>query len=221
MKRKLVLFGIGDIAQLADYYFSKDSNYEVAAFTVDSQYLGGKDSFMGKPLVSFEEVQDHFPPLDYHMFIAVSYADMNTLRKKKYDEAKQKGYDLATYVSSKCNYLSEALPGDNCFILEDNTIQPFVTIGNNVFLWSGNHIGHHSIIHDDNFISSHVVISGHCIINKNCFLGVNATIAHQVEVAKFTLVGAGAVITKNTSEGSVWVSSRSIQLDKKSTDFRL
>ena len=58
--------------------------------------------------------------------------------------------------------ISPRPPGDNCFILEDNTVQPFVTIGNNVTLWSGNHIGHDSVIEDDCFISSHVVVSGTC-----------------------------------------------------------
>src|SRR6185436_3887870 len=128
---------------------------------------------------------------------------------------------LVSYVSSRCSYLSQTPPGDNCFILEDNTIQPFVTIGNNVTLWSGNHIGHHSVIDDHNFISSHVVVSGHCHIMSNCFLGVNSTIGHKVTIAKDTLLGAGAVVSKDTVEGGVYVPARSILLDKRSNDIGL
>ena len=111
--------------------------------------------------------------------------------------------------------------GENCFIFEDNTIQPFVKIGNNVILWSGNHIGHHTTIEDHNFISSHVVVSGQCLIKSNCFIGVNSTIGHAVEVAEETLIGAGSVITKNTDKLSVYVPAKSVKLDRQSNTFKL
>ena len=196
-KEKIIIFGTGDIAQIANYYFEIDSSYQVVAFTVDKSYCKNS-SYEGKPLVAFEDLATLYPPAEYKLFIALSYAQMNKLRETKYNEAKSKGYTLVSYVSSKCTYLSQFNCGDNCFIFEDNTIQPFVKIGNNVTLWSGNHIGHHSVLQSHNFISSHVVISGHCTIASNCFIGVNATIGHQVTVATETLVGAGSIITKNT-----------------------
>lgn len=219
-KKKLLIFGTGDIAQLAYYYFNNDSDYEVIAFCVDSAYCTSSQ-FENKPLIPFEEIQSHYPPDGHDMFIAVSYADMNRLRKKKYEEAKLKGYTIASYISSKCSYLSQFPPGENAFIFEDNTIQPYVKIGHNVTLWSGNHIGHHSEIADHNFISSHVVISGHCKIGSYCFLGVNSTLAHKVELAEGTLLGAGAIITKNTEENSVYVAPRSVKLDKTSDQLKL
>ena len=81
--------------------------------------------------------------------------------------------------------------------MENNVIQPYAKILNNVFIWSGNHIGHHSIIKDHVFISSHVVISGNCILGDNIFLGVNSTIIDNLEIEDFTLAGAGSVINKN------------------------
>jgi sugar O-acyltransferase (sialic acid O-acetyltransferase NeuD family) len=217
---KLVLFGSGDIAQIAKYYFDTDSDHEVVAFTVDQQYLQ-EDTFEGLPVVPFEKVAALYPPKDYQMFIAVSYAQMNKLREQKFNEARALGYHLPSYVSSACTYRSHFKPGANCFIFEDNTIQPFVEIGENVTLWSGNHIGHHSVVHSHNFVSSHVVISGHCVIESNSFLGVNATIGHQVTIGKETLVGAGAVITKSTEPKSIYVPARSIKLEKKSDQIKL
>lgn len=217
---KIIIFGTGDIAQIANYYFDIDSPYEVVAFTVDNEYLDG-DSYEGKPLVAFEDIKSLYPPSQYKMFIALSYSKMNGTRENKYNIAKELGYELVSYVSSKCSYMSQYTHGDNCFILEDNTIQPFVKIGNNVTLWSGNHIGHHSEIHDHNFISSHVVVSGHCIVETNCFLGVNATIGHKVTLAKHTLLGAGCTVSKNTEENTVHVPARTTQLRKKSTDITL
>lgn len=218
--KKLIIFGTGDIAQIANYYFDIDSNYEVVAFTVDKAYMEG-DTYENLPLIPFEEIVDKFPPNECDMFIALSYSKMNKIREEKYNLAKTKGYKLASYVSSKATYLSQFKHGDNCFIFENNTIQPFVEIGNNVTLWSGNHIGHHSVIHDHNFISSHVVISGHCVVESNCFLGVNATVGHKVIIGKETLLGAAAVISKNTEEKSIYVPARSVKLDKTSDEIAL
>ncbi|SRR5258706_5221331 len=217
--KPLIIFGTGDIASLANYYFRSDSEYIVEAFTVDRDYL--RDSFEGKPVVAFEEVTKSYPPSKYELFIAMSYKKMNQIREVKYHASKKAGYTLASYISSRCTYLSEFKPGDNCFILEDNTIQPFVKIGNNVILWSGNHIGHHSSIEDHNFISSHVVISGHCHIESNCFLGVNATLHNNVRVKRNNIVGAGAVITKSTKVNEVHLPQKSILFMKKSDEVNL
>jgi sugar O-acyltransferase (sialic acid O-acetyltransferase NeuD family) len=214
----LIIFGTGDIAQIANYYFSIDSDHKVVAFTVNKEYI--KDTeFEGKPVVAFEDLEKHYPAKNHKMFIALSYSKLNKIRASKYDDAKSKGYELVSYVSSKCSYMSQFECGDNCFIFEDNTIQPFVKIGNNVTLWSGNHIGHHSVIRDHNFISSHVVISGHCEIQEYCFIGVNSTLHNNVKIAKENLIAAGSIIAKSTSEKDVWLPARSTRSDKKSDEL--
>ena len=42
MNKSLVIFGTGDIAQIAHFYFSTDSKYDVVAFTVNAEYLTEK-----------------------------------------------------------------------------------------------------------------------------------------------------------------------------------
>jgi len=217
---KLIIFGTGDIAQIAKYYFEIDSEHEVVAFTVDRAFVTN-ESFEGKPVIAFEDITQLYPIDEFKMFIALSYSNLNKIRETKYYESKQKGYELVSYISSKCSYMTQYQCGDNCFIFEDNTIQPFVKIGNNVTLWSGNHIGHHSILHDHLFISSHVVVSGHCIISSNSFIGVNSTIGHQVTIASENIIGAGSIITKSTDIGDVFVPARSVKLEKKSNQVKL
>jgi len=215
-KEKLIIFGCGDIGKLAHFYFTKDSPYQVEAFVVDARFLPSEKFFCGRPVLALEEVSSAFPPIENKMFIALSYSKMNRLREAKYYEVKSMGYQLASYVSSKCSYLSEEPPGDNAFILEDNTVQPFVKIGANVTLWSGNHIGHDSTIDDHTFISSHVVVSGNCRIGKRCFLGVNSTLRNSLTIADESLIGAGVAIMKNTSVGDVYLPPKPFLWDKKS-----
>lgn len=218
--KELVIFGTGDIARLAHFYFSTDTSYRIAGFCVDRDYRSA-NTFNGLPLVDFEQAEQRFPPNEYDLFVAVSYARMNRLREAKYLAARERGYTLASYISSRATVLTEHAVGDNCFILEDNTIQPFVRIGRNVTLWSGNHIGHDSTIADHCFIASQVVVSGHCHIGEGCFIGVNATLRNSIQIAPRTLIGAGAVIMDDTKEGSVHVAPRAIVLRTKSDAINL
>ena len=217
---KLVIFGAGDIARLAHHYFTHDSPHEVSAFVVDGAFRKS-DEFQGLPLIDAEDATARFPPSDYDMFVAMSYAKMNAVRAEKYASMKAAGYRLVSYVSSRCSYLSQTPPGDNCFILEDNTIQPFVTIGNNVTLWSGNHIGHDAVIEDHCFITSHVVVSGYVRIGTRSFIGVNATLRNSITIAPQTLIGAGAIIMKNTKAKQVYMPERAKLFPKSSDEIDL
>lgn len=204
MKKKLVVFGAGDIAQLAYYYFNSDSDYEVVAFTVDRDFMQSPE-FCDLPVAPFDEVAHRFPPDSYWFFVALSYSRLNQLRKEKYLAAKALGYRLASFVSSRATILNDGRIGENCFILEDNTIQPFVTIGNNVVLWSGNHIGHHSVIKDHTFIASHAVISGGVEIGEQCFIGVNATLRDHIRIDDKCVIGAGALLLANAEADGVYL----------------
>jgi sugar O-acyltransferase (sialic acid O-acetyltransferase NeuD family) len=217
---KIVIFGAGDIARLAHFYFSTDSEHEVVAFTVDAAYRQA-DTFRDLPLVDFETLTEAYPPGEYQLFVALSYAKMNQVRAEKYHAARALGYTLASYVSSRCTNLAQTPVGDNCFILEDNTIQPFVTIGSNVTLWSGNHIGHDSTIADHVFIASHVVVSGHVEVGSYVFIGVNATLRNAIRIAPYTLIGAGAVIMKSTKEKGVYLPQRAELFAKTSDQVEL
>lgn len=202
-KEKVVIFGNGQIAELTQVYLTYDSPYEVVAFTVDKEWIK-ELRFKNLPVVPFEEVEELYPPSQFKMFLPISYRFVNKLRAQKYYEAKDKEYELISYICSKATIWPGLEVGDNCFIFEDNVIQPFAKIGNNVILWSGNHIGHHTIIKDHCFIASHVVISGSVIVEPYCFFGVNSTIRDNITIAKECVVGAGAIISKDTREKGVY-----------------
>jgi len=200
---KVIIFGVLDTAELAHFYLTHDSDHEVVAFTVDQAYLK-ETTFWGLPVVAFEEVEKIFSPSEFKFFAPMTGQKMNKNREKVYLDAKEKGYEFISYISSKATLFGNEI-GENCFILEDNTIQPFTKIGNNCVLWSGNHIGHHGVIKDHVFFTSHVVLSGHCVVESYCFFGVNATIRDYLTIAEGTLVGMAAAVTKNTEEWGVYV----------------
>ena len=217
-EKKSVIFGTGGFAEVVSFLLSRDSEYEVVGFTATGDSINADEVFE-KPLVPFETVEQVYSPTEHHLFIAVGYAKLNQLRARFCAEAKAKGYHLLSYISSKCTYWGSEKIGDNVFIFEDNTIQPFVSIGNGSILWSGNHIGHHSSIGEYCFITSHVVVSGHCSIGSYSFLGVNATISEDTKVGQSNLIGPGSLIQKDTGRGEVYVAERTKKFPKDSSRF--
>ena len=199
---QIIIFGSGETAVLAYEYFSKDSTYQVMGFAVDNEYLKG-DFLLGLPLVAFSDVVSIFPPDRFSAFVAVGSTRMNQVRETLFDRVDKLKYNLVSYISSKAFVWDETRVGRNCLILENNTLQPFTIIEDNVILWSGNHIGHRSKIEKNCFISSQCVVSGFCNIGRNSFLGVNCTIEDGVKVGRNSFIGAGAMIRKNVIAGSV------------------
>ncbi|MBF4507148.1 acetyltransferase [Flavobacterium sp. JLP] len=207
---KVIIFGIQDFAELAHYYLENDSEHEVIAFSVNEKYLPENNFFHDLPIIAFENIEKEYSPQDYKFFAPMSPQKMNKLREEVYNNIKAKGYELISYISSKATLFNNII-GENCFILENNTIQPFTTIGNNVILWSGNHIGHHSVIKDHIMFTSHVVLSGHCLVENYCTFGVNSTIRDGLKIAEGTFVGMSASIIKNTEEWCIYKGNPAIK----------
>lgn len=193
--KKVVIFGIGDSAELAKYYLETDpkyiDNYEVVGFCIDKEYRK-EDVFLGKPLINFEDIEKIFPSEEYYLFNTLGYSKINTLREKKYLEGKEKGYKYINYISSKAIVLGE-VDGENNFIEEGAIIQPFSKIGNNNVIRYGSAIGHHSEIQNNCFIAPKVSIAGRVLIKNNCFLGINSTILDHLVLEERTLAGGGDI----------------------------
>jgi sugar O-acyltransferase (sialic acid O-acetyltransferase NeuD family) len=201
--RKLILVGDSAFAEIAQEYFEVDSEYSVVAFSVERPFLKNETK-NGLPVVAFEDLTLRFDPATHDVYVATVYTQLNRLRTRLAAAAREKGYGLASYISSRAFIWRNVEVGEHCFIFEDNTVQPFVKIGNNVVLWSGNHIGHHTTVRDNCFISSHVVISGFCDIGANTFMGVNATVANNVTIGRDNWIGPNTAIMKSTAPGAFY-----------------
>lgn len=214
-RERLIIVGDSLFAEIAYEYFTHDSRYEVVAFSVERGYAKHEELF-DLPVVAFEQLEEGYSPDRHSVYCALTYMNLNRLRTRLAQEAKRKGFALASYVSTSAFVAKSARVGEHCFVFEDNTLQPYVEIGDNVVLWSGNHIGHHSRIGDNCFISSHVVVSGSCEIGDNSFLGVNSTLVNDITVGRDTWIGPHVVVTKDVKPASFLRPARSDLSDKSS-----
>jgi len=219
MNKKAIILGTGPFGELVQFYLDNDSSYQVVAFCETEPKA---KEFSGVPLIAFDEVEKYYPPHECDIFVAIGCRKVYSLRKEFCEKARAKGYKLLSYICSKATYWDKANKiGENVFIFEDNTIQPFVEIGDGTILWSGNHIGHHSKIGKYCFITSHVVISGGCYVEDSSFLGVNATLVDNIKIAYRNLIGAGVLMTKNTKPDEVYIGNKASLLNKPSYRFFL
>ncbi|MFL6520967.1 MAG: acetyltransferase [Chthoniobacterales bacterium] len=203
-KHKLLIIGDSAFAEIAFEYFQYDSDYDVVAFCVERQYMK-KDTLFGLPVIPMEEMEQRYTPAEHSFYAANVYTQGNQLRTRLYQAAKAKGYKPASYVSPHAFVWRNVKLGEHCFIFENNVVQPFVALGDNVVLWSGNHIGHHSKIGSNCFISSHVVVSGFCEIGEACFMGVNSTVSNNTKIGNNCVVGAAALVLSDVEDNQTVV----------------
>ena len=216
---KIIIFGNGVFAEHMYFLLTHDSPYDVVAFTVDRKYIKA-ESLFGLPVVPFEDVEILFPPSRHGMSVAVSFQKVNRLRAEKYAEAKAKGYELVNYVNSRATTYPGLVSGDNCLILENAIIAPYVEIGNNVIVASGAIIGHHTVIKDHCFISPGAVLLGGVTVEEYCLIGANATVKEEIRVARECLIGSGVSITRNTLERGVYLNPPPELYPKRSDELR-
>jgi sugar O-acyltransferase (sialic acid O-acetyltransferase NeuD family) len=219
MNNKLIIFGNGEIAEQAFYYFSKQSEHKIFAFVADNPK---EEKFMNLPLISIEDVENNFSNGEYLVHVAISYRNLNKNRQDKFKFFENKNYDFASFISEKSSIMTNKKNlGRNLFILEEQSIQTGVKIGDNVMIWSNNHIGHNTVIQSHVYISSNVTISGNCEIGKRCFFGVNSCTADFVKIGDDCFITMGSVINTNLKNNCTTLNKSTLIYDSDSRVNRI
>ena len=200
--KPVVMFGDGKLARTFLYFLEHDSPFEVTAIAVDRAWLDA-EPVIPLPRVAFEEVTDHYPPETHDMFIALGYRGMNRVRQERFEAAKSLGYRLISHVSPRASVWPDLQVGENCLILDECVVHPYVEIGDDTIIWSGSHVGHGSTVGNHCFIASRSALSGDVTVGDRSFLGTNCTIRDGVTIAPMSAVGAGVIVTADTTEGQV------------------
>lgn len=221
--KPLIIFGLGKISDVAYHHIIRDKEYQVVAFTCDAKWLpqatDEERKHLGHPVLPFEDLERHYPPESVSMFVAIGYHDLNTLRARKCEEAKAKGYTLINYVSPRADYGPWLDIGENCLILDGVGIQPGVRIGNNVSLWNNVLIGHHSTIQDHCWVAAGATLGGLVSLGERCFVGLNATVGGELSVGPDSFLGAATLVLKDAPAKSVFIAPGTQKFRLDSDDF--
>lgn len=204
-KKKLIIYGTGKFAEYVQYVFNHDSEYEVVAFCIEKSLLR-TEKFREKSLFDFDLITQEFPPQNASLFIAVGN---NIIRERIFAKAKQKGYFLASYISSKSSHWENLQFGENVFVDEGCVLQPFITIKDNSILFTSQ-IGHHTQIGKSSLLSG-CKTGGNVKIGNHCYIGLNASIKQNLHVADHCIIGMGCIIEKDTGLKQVYTHKGTIK----------
>ncbi len=192
-KKNLVIFGNSTMAEIVFYYFKNFSNYKIKFFVTEKKFLK-KQKIFGVDVITLEKFLK-IKQIDFEVFVALGYSEMNKKREKFYNLFKTKKYKFTNFIHPDANCYFNKI-GKNNFIMDNVSINPFSDIGDNNIFWSNVIIGHHNIIGNNNFFSGNSTISGNCKINNNCFFGVNSSTRDNLEINNFCFIDANQYVPK-------------------------
>ena len=196
-------------------HLREDSWYDVVAFSAERRYIVEK-RLLGLPVVSFENLETHYDPSQCRVLVALSSVSLNRTRTRLYNQAKSKGFRLASYVSSKASVFENAEIGENCVVHEGAVLEIDSKVGNNVHVAGGAMVSHESTVANNSYLGPRAVVAGQSEIGENCMLGANCTVIDSVNVARDCVIGAGAVVLKDTEPGRIYVGNPAKPLSKTS-----
>lgn len=203
---KTVLFGCGNFASLAWYCLTHDSGKSVTGFTVDKAHLSASE-LHGVPIFAFEELESVLEPAEHALLFPLGPHNMNRVRMARFEAAKNRGYAISNYVSSRSIVWPDLVVGEGVLIFEGTVVQPFAKIGVDTIVRSSVHISHHVTVGDHCFIAAGACIGGGAVVEDRCFIGLNATVRDGVRIAEGCLIAAGASVMADTRPDGLYVGS--------------
>ena len=195
--RNVVIFGVGQLAQLASFYLNQQKEYRLVGYTTNDPQSSVHESF---PLVDVAHLADHFDQSVTSVFVAISYHKQNSIRRHHCKALRSQGWNLASIISPTAVVASNCVLGDNLFIAESVVVQPWSQIGDGVVLWSGVQVGHHSVLGDYAFLSAGTVLMGCNTVGTCAHLAGGVTVRDHVTVGNARQISAGEIVLSDLAD---------------------
>jgi sugar O-acyltransferase (sialic acid O-acetyltransferase NeuD family) len=216
--KKILLAGNAITAEILCSYLRHDARYEIVGVTVDDEFVA-QGRVSGYLTVGLSEVLGAFSPDTHHVIMAMGYNDLNRTRESMFVRLKALGYGVETYVHPDARVYTDQPLGEGSVILPGAVIEPYAQLGANSMVWSNVTLAHHCSVGDHCWLASGTVVSGQAHVLRNTFLGVNCTVVNAITVGEFNIVGAGAMISRDTKPHSVHLARSAEPFRYSSEDY--
>lgn len=209
IREELWIFGAGDLAKLAKFFFEKELDKPVSGFIVDEEHLAGVPRDLGK-VVAWQEYLELVPKGRSLVFPAIGYRSMRA-REAIFDRIEKSEQKICNLVCQSAKVASDVELGVGVFVMPSVVIEPGVVVGSNNVIWSNSTVCHDSIVGRHNFIAANAVIGGRARIGSRCFFGFSSVVGQDVRVADDVLIGATAFLKDSVDESGVYLGSPAIK----------
>jgi sugar O-acyltransferase (sialic acid O-acetyltransferase NeuD family) len=214
--KKIFIFGLGTLAELAEYYITSDMELSFSGYIVDDDFFTKKTK-NDYPVFCWSEFVKNYHPHQVKIFSAIGYKSFKQ-REILFKRFKLLGYDLINIISKKAYVANNVLLGSNLFIMPGVVVEPNVLLGNNNVVWSNTTICHDIIMGDHNFIAANTTMGGFVKIGNSNFFGFSSIVLQHVVVGDNNLIGAQSLITENIQNNSHFHGSPARFIKKNCSD---
>lgn len=205
-----VLFLLQDINKSE----TQNTYYRILGFCNNEQVTYGTECNGVKILGDeIEVLKTYYNKTGQKLNVFLGIGNIN-LKKKIVDKIK----DLAEFPTIvHPNVILDSLTtkiGQGCIITANNIITCNIILKDFITCNLSCTIGHDCIIENYSILSPGVNLSGNCYIGEGVYLGTNSTILEKKTIGKNSIVGAGAVVTKDVPENCVFVGNPAKELKR-------
>lgn len=211
--KKILLAGNAITAEILFGLLRRDARYNVVGFTVDDEFVA-QGTLSDCRTVGLSEAVSAFSPDTHRVIMAMGYDNLNRTRESMFGRLKAMGYGVETYIHPDARVYTDNPLGEGSVVLPGAVIEPNAHVGSNTMIWCNVTLAHHSSVGDHCWLAACTVVSGNARVLHNTFLGVNCTVVNGVTVGEFNIVGAAALISRDTK-------SHSVHLARSAEPFRV
>lgn len=197
--KKLIIIGAATptiIRVIEDINSDGNEEFQIVGF-LDNRYLEIGDSFYDLPLLGGFESIEKFDPAE--VLLINTIASSTSLRRTTSEYFLQRNYRFTNVIHPSVN-LERVVISEGNLIYENATVHPFVSIGSHNVISSNAGIAHEVELNDYVFVGPGSYTCGKCRISCGAYIGVGAKILPRLTVGLDSVVGAGAIVTKNVPD---------------------
>ncbi len=193
--KKIAVYGAGgfgrEVKMLIDQINASSNTYEFIGYFDDGTPKGTMVN--GYPVLGAKEELNAFAE---PLCLAFAVGSPDT-KKKIVNNIKNDKVTYPTLIHPNVLIGNDDVTiGEGCIICAGCIITINIKIGRFVILNLACTVGHDTVIEDYASFMPGVNISGEVLIKEGVYVGTGAKIINQLDIGRFTIVGAGAVVSK-------------------------
>lgn len=196
--KKTIILGISNFSSEVCYLAEESGAAVVDAFTVNRKYIVN-DTFMGKPVVAYEDLADMYRKDEVEIIVTIGYSNMNENRKMVFEMLEADGWTIGSYVSPDAA-LHDVTLGKGNIIFDNVQIRHNAKLGDGNILLANTIISHNCSIGSFNYFAGSVHILGNNVIGDCNFFGNSSIKTDGGIVGNCNLFGAGTVVHDNCED---------------------
>jgi sugar O-acyltransferase (sialic acid O-acetyltransferase NeuD family) len=201
-KEKIILVGGGGHCRSVIDVIETENRYEIIGI-LDRVELVGQKVLSYSVIASDNEIDTVMKDCN-NFLITVGHIKSSSIREKLFNSIKEKGGHFPIIISPKAHVSKHACLSEGTVVMHHAVVNTLAVTGKNCIINTGAVLEHDVQVGDHCHISTGAYINGECKIGSGSFVGSNATTVQTIHIGDWNVIAAGAVLTKNTEDFSLY-----------------